>query len=858
MISFLSWWLLAVLMGWLTFPIVFRLLPNLKDRGYGLARILGLLLWGYVFWFLTSLQILQNQIGSVLFSLFLLFLLSFGFARGHFQEMAEWIREHKKVIWISEALFLLAFAFWALIRAAYPEASYTEKPMELAFINSILRSPTFPPADPWLSGYAISYYYFGYVIVAMIIRVTGVTTGVAFNLGSSMWFGLTALAAYSILYSLLSLWGQHESGEKKKIPSEWLALLAPLFVLLVSNFEGFLEVLHSAGLFWTNTGAGLQSNFWSWLNIQDLIDPPRQPFAWTIDTSRNWWWWRASRVVQDFDLSGVRQEVIDEFPFFTYYIADLHPHLLAMPSVILSLGVALNMFLYQPFQRVEGISVLTWIKRWFSNQVSGGDIRLFKWIKRIDFWLAALVLGGVFFLNNSDFPIYLALFCAAYFLASYIKDGWSWNAVWEAGGLGINLFIASWILYFPYYAGFASQVGGILPSMVFYTRGVHFWVMFGPLMIPLLCWLIWYAIRKRDQISFGKAIGFAALLVFGLWLFSYLFGWLITSFSGLGGLISISSDPLLAALGNKLIDAGNAFGGKQGSLDTGLLFLSTNLERLKNPGTWLTLLGLLFLTWGLLKHLKPASEKKDSSFASAFVLLMTLVGIGLTLAPEFVYVRDLFGTRMNTIFKFYTQAWILWGIAGSFALIVFIRKISGVGKLIASILFTLAIGAALIYPLYGVIDRLSSVKFDQLSLDGTGYIEKGNPDEMDAIRWLQTAPYGVVVEAVGGSYSDFARAATLSGLPGVLGWPWHEYQWRGGGEQVGSRESDIALLYQTNDWTEVQRIVTQYNIHYIYVSLRERNKYHLNETTLSSHFIPVFQNSSVVIYETTNDVQASR
>ncbi len=81
-------------------------------------------------------------------------------------ETAAWLRERRGLVLATELLFLALFVFMALVRAANPDASGTEKPMELAFINSILRSPAFPPADPWLSGYAISYYYFGYVMVA--------------------------------------------------------------------------------------------------------------------------------------------------------------------------------------------------------------------------------------------------------------------------------------------------------------------------------------------------------------------------------------------------------------------------------------------------------------------------------------------------------------------------------------------------------------------------------------------------------------------------------------------------------------------------------------------------------------------
>ena len=80
------------------------------------------------------------------------------------------------------------------------------------------------------------------------------------------------------------------------------------------------------------------------------------------------------------------------------------------------------------------------------------------------------------------------------------------------------------------------------------------------------------------------------------------------------------------------------------------------------------------------------------------------------------------------------------------------------------------------------------------------YLEKYNIDEYNAIQWLTKTKYGVIAEAVGGSYSGFARIATFSGMPNVLGWPGHEMQWRGGVREIGNRESDIRMLYETNDW----------------------------------------------------------
>ena len=138
--------------------------------------------------------------------------------------------------------------------------------MELMFINAILRSPTFPPRDAWLSGYAISYYYFGYVMTAMLAKLTNVPGSAAHNLMTALIFALGAIGSYGILYNLLALrwkseFGNRELGDAQitnidsRIPNNIsrLSFLAPLFLLIVSNAEGFLEILHRLGLFWSGT-----------------------------------------------------------------------------------------------------------------------------------------------------------------------------------------------------------------------------------------------------------------------------------------------------------------------------------------------------------------------------------------------------------------------------------------------------------------------------------------------------------------------------------------------------------------------------------------------------------------------------
>src|SRR5215207_1611277 len=204
MTAFLSWYLLIALLGWLTFPLTYALFPALADRGYTFSRAFGLLVWGYVFWLLASFRLAQNDVGGLLLGLVILGGLSAWAFVNCRSEIGGWLRENRKLILTTEILFLLMFGFMAFVRSANPEIVGTEKPMELMFINGIMNSPTFPPRDLWLSGYSISYYYFGYIMASMLALFTGVPATMAFNLMISLIFGLSAVGAYGILYNLLA------------------------------------------------------------------------------------------------------------------------------------------------------------------------------------------------------------------------------------------------------------------------------------------------------------------------------------------------------------------------------------------------------------------------------------------------------------------------------------------------------------------------------------------------------------------------------------------------------------------------------------------------------------------------------
>ena len=847
MYSFFAWYLLITALGWLTFPLAFRLFPALADRGFSLVRALGMLVWGYLFWMMASLGIIQNDGAGLLLAMLVLATISgLGlFNKNNRSMLGEWIKTHVRMIVCMEVLFFLAFAFLAFVRAGNPEIVGTEKPMELAFINAILRSPTFPPHDPWLSGYAISYYYFGYVMTAMLAKATSVLGSVAFNLMLALIFALSALGAYGLLFNLLSAWRKKHPAPAGQRGLAGLPLLGPFFLLIVSNFEGFLELLHNRGLFWTYTPIGTAtSKFWSWLGILDLDQVPAKPFIWA--PQRYYWWWRASRVIQDLDLAGKstgRSEIIDEFPFFSYLLGDLHPHVLAMPFGLLALAVAFNLF-------AGG----------WKGETDLGFVRIP--VKPLGLFFGAVILGGLAFLNIWDILIGFALILGAFVLARALESGWSWKRLEDALTLGIPLGLLAIVLYIPFYIGFSSQAGGLLPNLDDPTRGVQLWVMFGPLFLPVIAYLVYLWRGEKHPFNWKLGFGLAGAAALLLWGCSWAIGLLVNL---------------------KLPDTAASYLASQGFVSLALYFGATLLRRLSYIGSLLTLVGLLGAALAFLlkrrEREQPAQEFEALGEATAdptpFIILLVFLASLLILGPEFLYLRDQFGWRLNTIFKFYYQAWLLLSVAAAFGTAVMLEKLRGAWSWIHRAGLAVVLLMALVYPYFGLLTKTEGFQFGAFqralsavraagepspwltamkvwTLDGGAYFTNVFPDDMAAAVWLRSAPDGNMVEATrqdASYHGEIALVSTYSGLPTILGWPGHESQWRGTYDGLPERMTDIQRLYETSNWDEAQAILIKYSIRYVYVGTQERLNYHVNDDKFKTHLEAVFSQGQVVIYE---------
>jgi YYY domain-containing protein len=756
MVSVLLWWLIIQALGLAALPLAWRVFRNLPDRGYAFARPLGLLLAGYVLWLGGMSGVLANSRGTIAVIVAALGVVCWAMSRSDWADMLAAFRRNRRLVLVYEGLFLGVFVLWAVFKAYNPEIAYTEKPMEVAFLNAILRSERFPPLDPWLSGFSISYYYFGYLLIALLTKLSGVPSNVAFNLAVPLLMALTVTGAFSLVYNLVAGSGRGDEAGPISRPAEGLHLaaggLGAFFVAVMGNLEGLLELLHGKGV-----GS---ADFWNWLDIKDLAAAPQ--FASWYPSEGGWWWWRASRVINDVVL-GVHREIIDEFPYFSFMLADLHPHLLSLPFTLLALALALNL-MRAPVEPADADG-LGW--RWLAA-------------RRGQVVVLALCLGALGFLNSWDFPTYTGIVVLAFALRGFAGRGrLDGRLVRETVLFGVVVAALGILLYLPFYLTFQSQASGLGLVLVEKTRLRQYVVIFGVFLwalLPLLLGGEWLG-RLRKSLGPLAAVGLAALTAF-------LIGWWTTAL-------------LVVTIGWtiwRLTETGAPKSGDQpdGELEVGAA----------------------------------------GALAPRFAMLLVVVGLLLTLVTEFAFIRDTFGNRMNTVFKLYYQAWVLLAIAGAYSVYYGsqalrrhtngLRRFAGYAWAVGLVLLVLA---ASYYPLAVTYTKANLFGVPP-TLDGTAYVAKYQPGDYGAIQWLNANVIGapVVLEATGGEYTDYARIATFTGLPGVLGWGGHELQWRGNYTEPGRREPDIDTIYRTTDKNTALALLRKYSVRYVVAGRMEREK----------------------------------
>ena len=137
-------------------------------------------------------------------------------------------------------------------------------------------------------------------------------------------------------------------------------------------------------------------------------------------------------------------------------------------------------------------------------------------------------------------------------------------------------------------------------------------------------------------------------------------------------------------------------------------------------------------------------------------------------------------------------------------------------------------------------------------MDGLSYLSPLYPSDYQAIIWLRENIKGqpIILEAQGDSYTDFARVSSNTGLPTVIGWPVHEWLWRGSYDEAGKRSADVTTLYENPDLKLTQDLLKKYNVQYVFVGALEKQKYQkLYEEKFNSLGKIIFQDGPTKIYQ---------
>ena len=806
MLELLSMWALLEILGIICLPLTVTLFKNLPDRGWAFSKIVGMTVLAFFVWLpLMTLRFLPFSQGFIA-GVLLLILAGNVIALAYtWTTIVKVIRAHLVYVIACELIFLSTVFLLGWIRSYTPNIQSFEMFMDEGMLAGLMRSPHFPPNDVWLSGYSINYYYYAHYTIALRAKLLGQSPSIAFNTGISTTFGMTALNIFGVSCNIVA-WAR----QRRAVVNVWTKHPRPAF------FRG--KDGQQSHLFSTLTGAipfGLLPLFMGL-------------FLGNLASTQQWWQQRGSLpAFYWFNVSRVVPKTINEFPAFSFLLSDFHAHVLTLPFTVLAVAAALNLFL----ELGDGVQ----------NDAQGLRAFGYGWRFPLHLGFLAILLGGLFTMNGWDLPTFLCLAVICLALQQWLAyRRLCFELVLDVFTMSASLISLSFFLYAPFYLNFISPAQGM-------------GIVDGANRSPL-----------PNEI-----------LIYGTFLFFFVSLLLLSFFQ---------QRPLEEPAASTIAPSPEPPGGVMRRPRARPAWLTGQIIALALTAV-AALLILVFIknsVWLVVTFVVTAlgvqqtlTHLRDRPFA--FTLLLGTSAFALVAMTELVYLRDVFASsfpRMNTVFKFYFQAWALLSIAcgvGVFFLFerfhsaqrlpgfhLWVRRF---GQSLWAVVALLLLLAGLVFPLVGAYQRTNGFQQRTNSLDGLDYLQFYSAGDYQAIRWLNSHVQGdpVIVEALGpqgGDYSEYARISAFTGLPTVMGWIGHEYQWRvnwlNDSEYAADfyrRGADIQAIYTSPDPQTVLKLLARYQVTYLYVGSLEAVTYPGSDLGRFRRFLPVvYSANGVTIY----------
>jgi len=763
-LSALVWLLVAEAIALSCLPALWRFLPFLADRGFGASKILGLAFIAYVSWLVASLKLAPFERPLLLLVWLLLLAGSFAVAWPKRARLRAWLMAERRLLIVEEGVFLACFGLFLFIRAANPDLWHPsfggEKPMNFAYLNAITKSEYFPPYDPWFAGGIINYYYFGFVLVAVLIKLTSILPEIAFNLAEPTLFGALSVGMFSAAFALSLPLRRHV-----RRGSAYLAgFTGAALVGILGNLDAGLQLLDQLWRLGGERAPQAGGILRLGMGLIAVIGGARFP---PLD------FWRSTRFIGPEDVGPIH-----EFPYFTFLYGDLHAHQIALPLTVAVLVVVINL--------VRTLRAAPGRIPWPSLAIAGLLVGMLRATNTWDFppYAAVVVLGLVLgllpsLLRMDRRAIQTFVICVAVFGALAQLSFWPFLQRYQLFYNGVDPVKAKTALHqYLTIQGLFIFLGGSL--------------------------LVWYLVRVRRRLLATRR---ARTLVAE----PGYYGMLLP----IGNLNAFASLPgVVAGLG-------------------ALLGLALWLGGYPTRGF------IVFAAAGAAAACVAHWRRADRALQAA------LFGVALfaTLIPEFVALQGDIG-RMNTVFKFYLQAWVLFSLTAAVAL-GWLARSSSRDALLRSVrppwvAFGLVFAfAAVSYPLFATEGKVG-LRFAELPLwlDGMEYMDFAQyrddnrdmnlPGDAQALRWMQDNVGGtpVVLEGRSPVYRWGSRVSIYTGLPTILGWDVHQGQQRAGyAAMLQERINDVERAYASPNARDTLGVLRKYDVHWVYVGGLERGYY---------------------------------
>lgn len=250
--------------------------------------------------------------------------------------------------------------------------------------------------------------------------------------------------------------------------------------------------------------------------------------------------------------------------------------------------------------------------------------------------------------------------------------------------------------------------------------------------------------------------------------------------------------------------------------------------------------------------------------AIGFILIVMAAVILFWIVMEIIYVKDILlegeWYRANTFFKITAQLWTWFGVISGPMIVYILFKTNGnIATKVMYGLIWLIFSICSIYPVKAIWQASLENKPNRGIDSGLDFWKNKYPYDFEAYEFLEAKRKSlpanermkVILEAEGDSYSDNNYFSVFLGWQSVVGWPVHEWTWRGSYEPVGARRSEVVEIYTGLDENYAKDLLDKYKVDYIIVGQIEKAKYtdRINYLKLRNLGEVVFENSETFVVE---------